>query len=201
MRGKQGDATRSAPRQAGDHEVARRLKCKDAEEQRLMNRPAVVCRLEIKVFQGRQTWSQPGLLLVAGVRNPHSQTHGVRFPPPPHPAPLRKRERKAPADPRRVAASRERRGPVLAPRPGPQGARICRSGRGRGRRWSSGNVLRQAPRSRRLTPKRQRRPKSTLHEGTTGSPGRYSFHRFGFRYSCIVQAFPRPCAQWPEAAQ
>ena len=83
-------------------------------------------------------------------------THGVRFPPPPDPAPLRGRDRTALAGAQRIPALRRHHRPALASRPGLPGARICRSGRGRDRRWTSGNIEHPAPRGKSLTPKRQR---------------------------------------------
>ena len=112
----------------------------------------------------RQTERQ----LAAGVRSFAFATHGVRFPPPPDPAPLRGRDRTALADAWRIPAPRRRHRPALAPCPGPPGARICRSGRGRDRRWPSGNIGRPAPRRESLTPKRQRcprRPSLARHDG------------------------------------
>jgi hypothetical protein len=139
-----------------------------------MNRPAFRCRLEIKVFQGRQKFSVPGNS--AGDRRQEFSirvTHGVRFPPPPCPAPLRERVRTARAAAATLDAFRSRRPFALAARPGPRGARICRSGCGRDRRWLSGNSSRPAPRSHRLTPKRQRCQRPTPFPGMAGSPGRF----------------------------
>ena len=90
----------------------------------------------------------------SGIRN--RVTHGVRFPPPPCSAPLRGRVRTARAAAATLDAFRSRRPFALASRPGPRGARTCRSGRGRDRRWHSGNSKHPAARPHRLTPKRQR---------------------------------------------
>ena len=132
-------------------------------------------RLEIKVFQGCQTLFPDGKQqLAAGVRSIAIATHGVRFPPPPHPAPPRGRVRTALAAARRVFAPRRRHRPALVLRAGTAGARTCRSGVRRDRRWPSGNVRRPAPRGKSLTPKRQRcssRPPRS--RGTAGSPGRF----------------------------
>ena len=117
-----------------------------------------------KVARGK---SFAGFQLAAGVRNTHSYAHGVRFPPPPDSAPLCGRDRTALAGNWRVPAPRRHR-PALASRPGPPCARTCRSGRGRDRRWPSGNVGRPAPRGESLTPKRQRcprRPPLARHDG------------------------------------
>lgn len=133
-------------------------------------------RLEIKVFQGCQTLSPHGRQqLAAGVRSFAFATHGVRFPPPPHPVPPRGRVRTAlAAARRRRAPRRRRRRPGLAPSRGPGGAGICRSGVRRDRRWPSGNADRPAPRGKRLTPKRQRCSSRTPRSrGTAGSPGRF----------------------------
>ena len=73
----------------------------------------------------------------------HSQTHGVRFPPPSDPVPLRGRCT-ALAAARRTNAPRRHHRLAVAADPGSSGARICRSGRGRGRRCSSGNSPRGA---------------------------------------------------------
>jgi len=51
---------------------------------------------------------------------------------------------------RRIIAPRRRLRPALAPRPGPPGARTCRSGQRRDRRWPSGDIRRPAPRGQRL---------------------------------------------------
>jgi len=132
-------------------------------------------RLEIKVFQGCQTqFPVRKRQLAAGVRSFAFATHGVRFPPPPHPVPPRGRVRTALAAARRLFAPRRRHRPALVLRPGPAGARTCRSGLRRHRRWSSGNIRRPAPRGRRLTPKRQRcSSRPPRPRGTAGSPGRF----------------------------
>ena len=131
-------------------------------------------RLEIKVFQGRQTQFPDGNRSWQPVSDPFAfATHGVRFPPPHDPFPPRGRVRTALAAARRFDAPRRRLRPAFASRPGPAGARTCRSGVRRDRRWSSGNVRRPAPRGESLTPERQRCPRRPPLRGTTGSPGRF----------------------------